>query len=625
DKPNHSFRFFAAHVVSPTQLWLSRMGVGLTTVALSMVLFLLVMLAFFAFGELTISSFSYQGFLRALPYALSGPLLAYGAGQLCSLLFRGGLLAAFFGLFLAGLLVGWDFLMWVIAVPWWWSVAPLAIALLMATWLRMPGWLLERRGWRPWLPVTLVLVVPTLAILVAVPFFRVYQIPLQSPGFSVAEFTKPLTAEEKKTADMYRRAWELITPMEKIKSIEKTEGSEEASSEDPESNLWHPPELSDRGIRWVEENSEAIELALQASARGPCVFNDPGHGRLYPRNLSEDYDLDLARLLVTSARILQSEGKLEEAFDRYRATLNLANDLRHRGSLVSWSGASLMDDWVYEHIPTWAAADGQTPERVREAITEIVQIARDAPLLTDTVKAEYVRLLRLLSTDVNSLASLDLSEQRVRTLVLYHYLAPWELSRAKRLVNVFTARALQEIDFPKKPHEEGRSWSRTPYREDYQSWGKSTIFVNQSIADQNWIIDQMDSVTLQRNAALVLMALAGWHHEHGSLPDTLNDLVGTYFEHLPLDIHSGKPFGYRPQGFPTPMRFGSPNSPIPAGWPLIWSVGSAQAQIVLTETNEEGLAVYQIQSTVTGSVRTAGDRYAFGLAFPLPDLETNTE
>jgi hypothetical protein len=39
-----------------------------------------------------------------------------------------------------------------------------------------------------------------------------------------------------------------------------------------------------------------------------------------------------------------------------------------------------------------------------------------------------------------------------------------------------------------------------------------------------------------------LMALIAWRHEHGRLPDRLEDLVGTYLNHLPLDPLTGKQF-----------------------------------------------------------------------------------
>ena len=62
-------------------------------------------------------------------------------------------------------------------------------------------------------------------------------------------------------------------------------------------------------------------------------------------------------------------------------------------------------------------------------------------------------------------------------------------------------------------------------------------------------------------ATLLRMALAGYRLEHGKLPDSLTDLVGTYFknlETLPRDPFSGRQYVYFPQGVP------ATNSPLEA-------------------------------------------------------------
>ena len=59
------------------------------------------------------------------------------------------------------------------------------------------------------LRLALVIAVPVLAILVAVPLVRVYEIPLVGPGFDVGELTRPVTAEDEETLALYRRAFNL--------------------------------------------------------------------------------------------------------------------------------------------------------------------------------------------------------------------------------------------------------------------------------------------------------------------------------------------------------------------------------------------------------------------------------
>jgi hypothetical protein len=99
------------------------------------------------------------------------------------MIFRSGILAAVFGGILTIPICGWAVTIAYFGLSWIWTVAPLVVALFAATWLRAPDWLLERGGWRAWRRPALAVALPAVAILVAIPFVRIYEIPLVSPGF----------------------------------------------------------------------------------------------------------------------------------------------------------------------------------------------------------------------------------------------------------------------------------------------------------------------------------------------------------------------------------------------------------------------------------------------------------
>lgn len=95
-------------------------------------------------------------------------------------------------------------------MSWIWSVAPIPLILLLGTWLGAPDWLLERDILRAWLRPALALILPAAALLTAVLLYRIYQIPAVDPVFSPEEFARPVTAEERATFEMYRRAWLML-------------------------------------------------------------------------------------------------------------------------------------------------------------------------------------------------------------------------------------------------------------------------------------------------------------------------------------------------------------------------------------------------------------------------------
>lgn len=627
DKQDQSYRFFVEHAVSPALVWLSRQCVGLATLVVFNAILFGVTLGIVALGTTLVNdahkpgdeTWSLRYWLTVvIPLYWTSQVLLFSAGQLCSMLFRGGLLAGFFGLVLSGLLVWWALTMFEFEASWLWSVAPVLVAMFLATWLRTPAWLLERNGWRPWLPVALTLGLPTIALLVAVPVYRVYQIPLKDPGFSVSEFSLPITAEQKATADMYRRALDLIQPLGKA-----------AERDETKPKLWQPPRLTAEKIRWVQRNQESLDLAMEASARDGCVFEDYSGGII---NSLGYYSLGgiLSSLLVTKARILQSQGDLDGAFEYYRATIRFANHLRRRGWRYNWGDAVAVESGAYWYLPSWAAAEGQTPERVRSAIAELENLAHNARPMTDLVKAEYVQTWRILTADSDSLNDLPLGEQELRQLVLAQHLAPWELARARRLLNVITAESLHDISFAQRAQRNDIPFQFFSYEsalDNHRHWMGSTWYLNHYYYyDQRWAIGTMQRAVVRRRATVVLMALAAWRQDHGTLPHTLKQLVGQYFDRLPLDPYITKPFGYRREGFPTPIHFAQPKFvAIPADWPLIWSVGSDQCQVVLTGTNEEGLDVFQVQGTRDGTLQWPSIHYSYGWVFPLPEFKQPRE
>jgi hypothetical protein len=95
-------------------------------------------------------------------------------------------------------------------------------------------------------------------------------------------------------------------------------------------------------------------------------------------------------------------------------------------------------------------------------------------------------------------------------------------------------------------------------------------------SDSKYAIRQHVDMENCRRAVRIVLALQAWKLEHGEYPKTLDELVGPYFEKLPLDPYSAQPYRYYPKGvkdwIPAPgMNFEllSPGK----DRPFIWSTG----------------------------------------------------
>ncbi len=202
DQARSQFRWYAEHGISPRRVWLSRHLVWLPLVILAGA-------GVSLFGNDPRAS-RRPAVERALlvSICLWIPLTWYALGQFCAMFIRSTLVAAITALVLGVLSAAWNAFMVFGDVPLAWSVVPVPFVLLLATWLYAPDWIEERWNRRVALRLATVVGVPMLLLAIAVPVRRAYQIPLVDPGFSVAEFTRPLTAAEEETLDLYYRAWQ---------------------------------------------------------------------------------------------------------------------------------------------------------------------------------------------------------------------------------------------------------------------------------------------------------------------------------------------------------------------------------------------------------------------------------
>jgi hypothetical protein len=91
------------------------------------------------------------------------------------------------------------------------------------------------------------------------------------------------------------------------------------------------------------------------------------------------------------------------------------------------------------------------------------------------------------------------------------------------------------------------------------------------------------AIETARHAARLALALEAWKLQHGSLPKSLDQLVGPCLDKLPVDPYSGEPFRYFRNGLGIPLGWKQPlygwdasttMGKIPANVPFLWSTGA---------------------------------------------------
>jgi hypothetical protein len=608
DQRRSSYRFLTDRGVPPKFVWLSRQ---LLTLGIPMFVFISLLLGLFLLASALLPVPNYSelpgGANYSLIYAgtysvfhllfgiLGYVFLGIAVGQLCSMFFRSPLLAGLFSVLLTILLTNWCALMLFWRIPWVWSMLPIPLTLLLATRLRTADWLVERGGLRTWLRPGLALLIPAVALLVAVPLYRVYSIPVVEPGFSPAEFLQPLTAEEQKALDLYERALPILTP--------RNYGDLVFSSQQ------RGRDLTDDECAWVDANSERIAMAEKASRQR--IRNCPT-GTVVPekRRLTE-----LARLLLCSAIASEKEGKLDAALDQYFAALRVASylrdwypipltrDQRYRTleERLSESGEPI-ETAVLNRLPQWAARKGQTPERIIAAGRRLEDVTSDAAS-SNGVKLACLQLQRLLSGDLSDLPA-SRNGTPLPTLTVLWLRLPWERARAERLLNRLTRYQLDDLSRVEEGIRRGEAFRPPacgPNVRDYLLWHETetpyALHAGISLPpveyDLRWgtvkLVQDYVAFVAQRRAVRAILALEAWKLKHGSLPKKLDELVGHGLDQLPADPYSGKSFHYFRDGLKIPLHWSQPQfvtayvsstafahdqGTIAADRPFLWACGN---------------------------------------------------
>ena len=657
------FRYLTECGVAPHTVWLSKQYVWITA-TLSLVLL-------FVLTDLIASSFhpdhihmdvlsGYQGTLNkitrnlgsryVLPVFILYCFTTYSIGQFVSMLFSRAVTAAFVGVMFSVLFLVWLYLMLWLNVPLLFSVWPIPLVLLWATRVRSSDWMLERGGFKPWLRVGTMIVVPGVLTVSGMIYYRSVmelaacrEIVKEKYGAALnpsleesrGVFENALTSstvEERKTAQIYRRASDRVSNMPREVYIEDPTDKNKNRIPSPTHGWDH---ATPAAKKWLDDNRESLALILEAANRESCAFLNPA-GATFDQSFGIFKSHDMYRLLLFSARKRESENRLDEAFEFYIASLRFARHLAQRGGVsAQWNFGRSIQFQTLNWMRLWTGHPQQTKQLLKKAIDQIRTETDAFPSSAEAITIENGILRRTFIDEPEIFLERISSSGQPHKDILFAFLwrcCPWERTRSVQLLELLTIdelnsfRELQaHLDRRGVDMGKWRLLNSMSYADQMRlsPWNllTTTPLLSRFLSPHQILLGrlQIDTKT-RREAILLTLGLIAYRKEHGELPERLDQLVGEYFDELPLDLWSGREFGYRPDGFPSAVRF--PREEIQAGQPLLWSTGSRNAKIMRVGHTEEGKPLYAVVPPEGwGSLKIGDYRldWGMGIAFPIPE------
>ncbi len=273
--------------------------------------------------------------------------------------------------------------------------------------------------------------VPVAAILIAVPIFRVHQIPHEAGRFIATQNSPDAIA----TGELYRKAAELVAENEPSFRLADVEHAAHLRG-----NV--PPDLE----AFLSQNDAALQLTLEASSRATCFF-EPGESIEGTKA-----DSTLYWLLLGSAWQKEATGRYVEAFDRYLAALRMAGHLSLQNNRLDGNG-----QFIFAQMQQWSTHTDLTPEQIRTSIEKLAAIDSNILHTDDRLKARYLLARRAILDDPllrSEALSANPGARRNQQGpahpfaddFLWGRLMPWENDRAARLLSLLTWTALERIE-----------------------------------------------------------------------------------------------------------------------------------------------------------------------------------
>jgi hypothetical protein len=655
DQRRASYRFLAEHAARPRYVWLTRILVWLGSlvaiaVALRFAATVITTIVFEHAGDRAVDSEFWRrqstrvfvGNLYQLTRSLAigsfvagfGALAAYAIGQLCSMLLRSEILAAFLAIILSVVLGAWVAVVVVWHLNVWAFLLPLFVGTMFATWLRAPDWIVGRNSWKAWWKPALAVAVPIVFVGLYLPIAR--EIPAKAyqdvAGWLPTEVYKSMagetpsgdTPEARKTASLYEQADHSIfagQDDDPFARWRKSQYESESKFGDIDGAKIPSDELVDFLQAKVVQRSldvqawrDAAKAMIDASRRPTCWFDvdwssTPVPTRFDPRynereeawtKIHSNFHRVLNLPLDTPTRHMTPV----EAAEFQLASVRMLGHLRQGQPTAVTIRTLSVERQVLQQFVDWAAGKGTPTAQIRTVLDQLQQYFESAPLDATAPFAADDRIVRgVLRGKTQPLILAETPIDISRYLAFLANELPWERRRALAALTMITMQNFRDAEQLKKlvdgredPFYQARLqvWiQQDPYRVDLatDAWvSEQPSAATSYLARFEYLarvpvlelFEQVLETEAARRATIVRLALLLYRRDHDKYPAALSDLVPDYLREVAKDPFTGnfQTLSYALRGRDSSLApFRNYFSDFQDELPLVWSVGVEHALI----------------------------------------------
>ncbi len=505
-------------------------------------------------------------------------LVSYGCGQLAAMSLRRMILAVSAGAVMNVCLATWLFTMHALDIPLWWSVGSVAVWLFVVSCWYAPNWLLERREFDRPLLLAAGFILPPLLLVGGVATWRADEISGFGPSsptlFAVLHPGQYWSLARSDHGFDQRRVLVMTLQDEIERQSRPMNSAEQADSDklalatggmDKVSDYQDPvsprAELTDaQRLELDRAAHEKFWAANESRLKSILEVTQAEHGASPSRwlELSTAVFMPQQNLLLEAGRLRTEQGRLQEAFSYYCASLRLASFWATGAGVAKSQTAELQQRRTLEHIISWASRSDQNIESLKQGRQRLRRELSRFPSWRETLVAEYRFEESLLDDFIRtgSLSAEQAVDRRPGGRLLLAEVSrslPWERQRARNLLEqdlLMSAQSTAQIEqFLNQP---GIDVARY---ESILSWQEKTEADHAHATTpllSGWLKAPIPAI-LNRETfvreSLLAFSLLIWKMEHDQWPDSLYQLLWPHdSDALPMvaviDPWSGELFHY---------------------------------------------------------------------------------
>ena len=321
-----------------------------------------------------------------------------------------------------------------------------------------------------------------------------------------------------------------------------------------------PSSIPGELLTFLDSQRAVLELFRQGSERPEAVYHQPESYTLSTLLDVTQQLRQMARLAELEALRLELQGDVAGAWEWHRATLRASRHSGMHGALIERLVGIAIYSLASDGIVRWSARPEVDSSQLRTALDELREVNRKTVPISGPLHVEYLMMQKMLTSPTLRSQVIGMSSEGTDRYALEAQCLLLEPDTSQRTLRLAFTNWLSQCDLP---HHERAPTATGPLElfdvpvggdsggagvsaEEVQRLLYSAPLGRLLLPAASQALHAHDREITRQKLLEAALALQVWYREHGEFPESLDPLVGTLLDSVPIDpCGKGEAIRYR--------------------------------------------------------------------------------